>query len=292
MRVTNKMLNRTVQNNMARNLERLNEQHNRLSSGKRVSRPSDDPVAAARIMALKTALGENRQYAKNVDDALSWLQTTETALSNATAVLQRIRELVVYAGNPSHTSKELETIGREIEQLVTHLVEIANTEYAGIYVFGGHRTQGPPYVFQGGQVLYQGDDGERLQEVAPGIDFAVNITGTQVFGGQQLFDRLISLQETLKQGQQLPPDALQEIDESLDRILEQRSVIGARVNRLEAAKERYLAEEVNLRGLLSKLEDIDFARAVMEYKMQQSVYEAALATAARMMQQSLVDFLR
>ena len=140
MRVTNNMLISNMMTNINRNLVRMDKYQNQLASGKKIQMPSDDPVVAARALKLRTDVASIEQYKKNVSDAQSWLDVTESTLANMGSVLQRARTLANQASNGTNTNGEFEKIAIEINQLKGQLIQQSNTTYAGRYIFSGYKT--------------------------------------------------------------------------------------------------------------------------------------------------------
>ncbi len=140
MRVTNNMLVNTLLRNVNNNLSTMQKKQDQLSTGKRVSRPSDDPVAVSKIIKYKTDINELEQYDTNTKDALSWTQTSELAIADISTALQRTRELAVQAANGTNTLEDREKIAMEIEQLKEHIIGNGNKTFAGKYIFSSFQT--------------------------------------------------------------------------------------------------------------------------------------------------------
>ena len=117
-----------------------------LSSGKAINKPSDDPVRIARIMGYQASLQQNKQHQRNIDAAMSWLDTTEDALSGMTDVLQRARELAVSGADGPKPPESRRAIAKEIDELVGVLVQLANTSFGGRHIFAGYQTTASPLV--------------------------------------------------------------------------------------------------------------------------------------------------
>lgn len=301
MRVTNKMLSRTFLSNLNKNLNAMKRTQEQLSSFKKVSRPSDDPIAVTQILGMKTTLAEQAQHMQNMEDGIGWLDATDSALNNAGEVLKRAYDLTVQAANGTNPEESLNAIAKEIEQLSDELRQIANTSYAGRYIFGGTYTGKIPFEVDNGQVIYKGNDNPLSWEIGAGVTMDINLTGYDVFKVTQdsttgewkseMFSVLDELKETLKNGGDLEP-LIDKVNAQLDHILDQRAIVGAKTRRLEMSLSR--AEEVNLglTELTSKLEDVDVAETAMYYAMQRAAYEAALMTGAQILQPTLLNFLR
>jgi len=140
MRVTNNMMTANLLYNVNKNLEYMSKRQDELATGKRIHKPSDDPVLASKILARRTDLSELEQYDKNTRDALGWLEVTEKALEDNGDIFQRIRELTVQAANGVNTAEETQKIKTEIENMRSQLVSNANTTFAGRYIFSGFET--------------------------------------------------------------------------------------------------------------------------------------------------------
>ena len=313
MRVTNKMLSNNILQNLQRNLSSMQKTQHQLSSGRSVSKPSDDPLSTVRIMGLQTNLGTNEQYKKNIDRSLSWLGATEVALGGVNDVLQRTRELAVSGASGTLSDDARFAIKEEVEQLKGNLLQIANSDIEGRYIFSGFKTDQKPYeeipdVGNGENgtnptVDYNGDDKKMQWEVARGVAMEVNLPGEELFGPLEkddeineenyfnIFDKFIN---NLLDGEadEISEDVIKKLDGAINNVLNHRAVVGARMNRLEMAEGRNFDDKHNMTTQKSNLFDVDIAELVMDYSVQESVYHAALSTGARAIQPSLVDFLR
>lgn len=304
MRVTNRMLNNNVIRNINRNLEIMSRTQEQMSSGKAVSRPSDDPIVVARVLAFKTSIAANDQYKKNMEDARGWLDASERALDMATATLQRARELAVYGANGTMPDTSMEALAAEADQLLDELVQTANTSYGGRFVFGGSKTTDAPFSRSGSTVNYNGNTQDLNWEVAPKVTIAVNGNGDAVFikaidsnndsvPDKSIFSLLQQLHDDLTNGDNTAVSStLGQFDQAIDHLLDIRATLGAKSNRLEMATSRLDDTQIGLTKTMSKLEDIDLAETVMNYKNQENVYRASLATGAMVLQPSLIDYLK
>lgn len=293
MRVTNNMIARNAVNNLNLHLRRQEELHYQLASGKRLRVPSDDPAATSHSMRLHSDLTHTKQYRANIGVALSWLEATDSVLNEVGQALQRVKELAVYGANGVLPQDARDAIAREVDQILEHLVDLANSSHAGLYLFGGHRTTTPPYVLSGGKVSeYQGDTGRRELEIASGVKIAVNVLGSELF--DQIFQAVTNLRKALYEGDTatVGNQSLAEVEDALDTLLRVRADVGARINRLELADARMQELELNVEQLISDNEDVDLARAIIDLKVAENVYRAALASGARIIQPTLLDFLR
>lgn len=298
MRVTNKMLSQTFLNNLTRNLNAMRKTQEQMSSFKKVSRPSDDPIAVTQILGMKTTLAEQAKHMQNMEEGIGWLEATDSALNNAGQVLKRAYELTVQAANGTNPEDSLQAIAKEIEQLSDELMQIANSSYAGRYIFGGTYTGKTPFELDGeGNIIYKGNDETLDWEIGAGVTMSINLTGQDVFEADEgtkqseIFTVLSDLKNALESGGNVD-NLLENINEKLDHILEQRAVVGAKSRRMEMSLDRAEVVNLGLIELTSKLEDIDVAETSMYYAMQRATYEAALMTGAQILQPTLLNFLR
>ncbi|MGB9663254.1 MAG: flagellar hook-associated protein FlgL [Moorellaceae bacterium] len=304
MRVTNNMLIRNVLTNINTNLKAMSKSQNQMSSGKTVRRPSDDPIVVARVLSFKTSLASMEQYDKNLQDAKGWVDASESALSMATDTLQRARELAVYGANGTLPKESMQALAYEIDQLIDELVQTANTSYGGRFLFGGSQTTESPFVRSAdGKVTYRGNTDSLEWEIAPLVTITVNESGEKVFekavdtdgdgqGDMSVFTLLGNLYQALYDGDNTAvAGTLDQLDQAIDHLLNIRASLGARSNRLQMSQDRVFDFKISLTETMSKLEDIDLAEAVMNYKNQENVYQAALATAAMVLQPTLIDYL-
>jgi flagellar hook-associated protein 3 FlgL len=296
MRVTDGMLITNFLNDYNNNLERLQKNQNMLSTGKRISRPSDDPVAVATSLRIRTDMTRNDAYTKNADDAKSWLDITDTALNQLGSLLQRTRELAVEGSNGTLTQEDMQKIANEIEQLKAQMIQVGNTQYNGRYIFAGFKTTTQPFSETNNS--YSGDNGVIEFEVgAGGNKIAVNVTGDKVFdvsgGTSQLLTVMDKLKNALDSGDhQAVSNLIVDVDKQMENVLAVRAEVGAKSNRIDLIKNRLQDDNYNFTALLSKNEDADLAQVITNLKMDENVYRASLAAGARIMQSSLIDFLR
>ncbi len=424
--------------NMSRNMVRMDTIQQSLATGKKFLKPSDDPIGVSRSLRLNTDVSVMDQFKRNVDDAMSWLETTEKATDNIIEVLQRARELTLQGANGANTVEERKKISDEIGQLRNQLVALANSSYAGSYLFSGYKTDKPLLKEDGtydlGGLKLSTDENINYG-IGVGENLGINFIGQRVFGyandgavdfdksvaeslkgrqvlngafvdfttpinldasnnqfklnymgtdytivlnepavydgtpGQALSDLRADIESKLtaiaalngkvtinqeggrlyftsldpavadnsimlkndsldvkllgftsekksssvvnsgdktqligafdKLIQDLNSDNVKGIEQALTRLSGHinninavRAELGVKYNRLELTSNRITDDTLNLKALLSKNEDADMSEVIMNLKMEENVYRASLAGGARIIQPSLVDFLR
>ncbi|MBE3568892.1 MAG: flagellar hook-associated protein FlgL [Bacillales bacterium] len=291
MRVTQSMLSNNMLRNLSSSYDRLSKFQNQIYTGKKVNRPSDDPVVVMKGISYRTNLSEVQQYKRNFSEAYNWIENSDAALDNAGQALQRIRELVVEASNDTYDASQRQAISAEIKQLRDHLAEVANTKFGDKYLFNGADTTTKPVDLQAnnGNGTFPTTTQPVEIELSKGIYLPVNVPGEKVFGSD-LFSDLKNLTDQLDQGNN-PAGYLDKIDQHLDAVNNARADLGARQNRLEMMESRVDNQEVIATKVLSDNEDVDYEKAITDLTAQESVHRAALAVGARVLQPTLMDFL-
>jgi flagellar hook-associated protein 3 FlgL len=301
-RITNQMISRNVLSDLNDVSARLAKTQERMSSGKQITRPSDDPYGTSRALALSTDIAGTQQYQRNVGEAVAWQNITDAALSKINDAVQRARELTIQSSNDAAGQAARSNAAAEIDQLIETIKGEANASYGGRYVFGGTATNVKPYAV-GGADAYAGNGAAVAREIGPGVSVQVNVVGQQVLGDGQtandgkLLDVLRDVAQHLRGGtiadaNTLRSTDLQGLDANLDALTQARATVGATTNRLEAADARLSQVEESTSKLLSDVQDADMAQTLVDYSMQQNVYQSALHAGANIIQQSLLDFLR
>jgi len=295
-RVTQSMLNTQFMRNLNNNLNRMEKLQDQMSSGRRINKPSDDPVGISFSMRYRSELETNDQYQRNVDSALSWLSYADETLGQAGNVMQRARELAVQGATGTNPQEALDTIAMEIDQLSAQMLSIANSKFNGKYVFNGELTDVKPYN-EATAGSDNPDSGTIEFEIGVGVKIPVNVTGKAVFGqpdaDDNIFVALKDLSYNLKSGNvKAVSESIGKLDERMDAFLAVRADIGAKTNRIELAEDRLQDININLSSLKSKTEDADMAAVITNLKMDENVYQASLSAGSRLIQPSLIDFLR
>ncbi|KON66957.1 flagellar hook protein FlgL [Peribacillus butanolivorans] len=292
MRVTQSMLTNNMLSNLSRSYEKMGKLQEQVSSQKKLSKPSDNPVAAMMGMGYRINLNQIQQYTSNISEATNWIDSTDDAISEAVSVLQRIRELTVQGSNGTYDGEQFESVSEEIKQLKEHLVSIGDTQIGGKYIFNGQNTNVKPSSVKDGDgnILY--GTGAINLEVFSGITIQINTDGSKLFGNALAIGGSIDQTiDALENGGDVS-STLEGIDETINTFLAMQAQVGARQNRIELMTDRLKQQEVFATEILSKNEDVDIEKAIMDLTTQESIHSAALSVGARIIQPSLLDFLR
>lgn len=315
-RITNSMMSSNYLSNMNRNLGNMQTVQKQLSSGKQISRPSDNPYITSRAIGLYSEIDSNKQYNENIKDISNWLDTTDTALGQVGDIFNRIRELQVSAGNGAYGNDERTAIQDEIKQKVGELTQVLNTNFDGAYIFGGTKSASKPVmVDSSGNICYADKTGAKTTdstiikqigsdlnvEVSQGVLVNYNKTATDVLqykdksGTTQnvndVLQKIINNLEPNSYSSTTAGACITETDNIITNLLQKRAEVGAMSNRMESAQSKNEEENLNMTDILSKTEDIDFTEKTMEYSVMQTVYMAALQTGAKVLPKTILDYL-
>jgi len=304
-RITNMMISRSVLSDLNDISTKLSKTQQRMSSGKQITRPSDDPYGTSRALTLSGDLSGVQQYQRNIGEATAWQNITDASLSKINDAVQRARELTIQASTDSAGQAARDAAAQEIDQLIETIKGEANASYGGSYVFAGTATNTKPYSV--GTPIndnYAGDAGTVAREIGPNVSVTVNVNIQNILGNGsgppgdgKLLDTLRTITQNLRGGTTADGNALrgadlQNLDANLDSLTQTRATVGATTNRLEAADSRLQQVEESTTQLLSNVQDADMSQTLIDYSMQQNVYQASLHAGANIIQQSLLDFLR
>ncbi|WP_071393508.1 flagellar hook-associated protein FlgL [Bacillus tuaregi] len=379
MRVTQGML---INNNikyLSQNYSRLTKLNEQMMSGKKITKPSDDPVVAMNGMHYRSQVVEVEQFKRNLNEGFNWLENADSSLHEASQALQRVRDLTVQASNDSYDAGARKSIADEIASLQQHLAALADTKVGDTYIFSGTDTSESPinlsqiglefssfkdldekrgYVisYQGQTFKYDGTDesgntfvsfsgekmvidpatsnityhyketleyrdGEQVDvtkklseqdivishetavsinvedveiEIMKGVKMPINIRPQDAFP-VDLFSGLESLKKMLNNpgtsGTEINK-SLEAIDKMLNNIVSTRSELGARTNRAELVQSRLMEQEVIAKKTVSENEDIDLEKVYIDLTIAQSLHQASLAVGAKLIQPTLMDYLR
>ncbi len=372
MRIADKMNYEQVTTNLGRNRSEMSELQNQAALQKKVTKPSDDPLGATRVLGMRTEVNGNNQFLKSISGAKAFLEYSEQSLGELSDALIRAKELAINQANDASSGpKSRELVASEVAQLLSQSIQIGNRKLGDRFLFGGYRTQQPPFDPEGN---YHGDNGLMEIIIDKEAKLAMNIPGNLVFLGRGLkapadagpdssqnfsspnqapmapqHEKPIRERKTLQvpdyelpairapaSEKQMSPESADElskkqaelerklaergidifsvlkgfeialrtndkpsIQESIDKIdtaLEQvvlsRAELGSRVGTLNAATESISKGTIDAKTMSSNIEDADTFQLVSDINKSESALKATLATSGKLIQPSLLDFLR
>ncbi|KIL36695.1 flagellar hook protein FlgL [Cohnella kolymensis] len=296
LRVTPGMIHDQMVRNLNKNLHRMSGAQTELTTGRRINKPSDDPIGITYALRYRSELSMNDQYQRNLTAAQSSVEHVDNVLGQVNDLMQRVKELTIQGANGTNPAEARQAIKSELDVIYDHLITIGNDQINGKYTFNGQLTQTAPYdAVTAGTI--DTDDQQIKLPVAPGIEIGTNMTGNQVFGKSTDTDNLFTVVKQIRAAFNLNDGAaaaalLSKVDSRYNALLSIRSEVGARANRIDMLDNRNKDLDITLNNLSGKTEDADIADATIRLKRDENVYQASLSVGARIIQPSLVDYLK
>lgn len=341
MRIADKMAFDQVKGNIAKNRSQMSDLQNQAATQKRVNKPSDDPLAASRVLSNRIDLQGNNQFGKNMTYAKSFLEFTDQSLGELSEVLIRAKELAISQSNDGSANEQSRrAVATELEQLHNQMVAIGNRKIGDRFIFGGFHTLNSPFDENG---HYAGDAGEMMVHIDKETFLPMNVPGGRIFLGEgvspdgmvksqppqaktidelnqrqqavamrgpasegaeegneardgtgiNLFHLLKSLNIALTTNDKVGvQNTLEDLDTALSQVVLTRSQVGSRGTVLDQFIQTNEHQKVDNKSAISSLEDSDIYSTVSDINKAQSTLQATLETSGKMIQPSLLQFLR
>ncbi len=288
-RVTNQTMMQSAERNLQTNLARMAELQDKASGQKAFTRASDDPSAAAESLRVRAELRAVDQYSRNIADGDAWLTAVDASLTAASATLNKVRDLTVQGGNGSLSASGREALAIEVAALRDQLLSQANTKHQGRTIFAGNSDAGVAF----GADLEHTGGSPVMRRVDANVEVRVDMDGAAVFGtgDASVFKLLDAIAADLKLGTDVSGH-LGVLDTRLSAIRTHHAEVGTRHAQILSSQEATMAKSVSLETQRSRVEDVDLAAVILEMKLQEVTYQSALAVTARVLQPTLMDFLR
>jgi flagellar hook-associated protein 3 FlgL len=304
-RVTNLTMSAAAQRTLQAQQSKLAQLQEKATTLDKISRPSDDPAATALALDTRARLAATAQYGRNIDDGNSWLTAADSALEQATNVMQKIKDLTVQAGNGSLPQSGKDAIANELTALNQDLVSIGNSQHLGRNIFAGSSdaagafTPGTPRdpsipADTGTPPSFAGVANTSVERrISATESVRVDADGAAIFGSGagSVFDIVSQMAADLRTGKDISP-RLAAVDTAFKNIVNGRSEIGTRQSQLERAGSVNTELEASLDAQKTGIEKADLGSVIMDLKLQETNYQVALAATARVLQPTLMDFLR
>lgn len=291
-RVTNQTMAAAAQRNLQAGQARLAALQEKGSTLQNIIRPSDDPAALAKALTTRAQLRAADQYSHNISDGNAWLNTADATLGQATSILTRIRDLTLQASNGTLNEAARKVIAVEIEGLNKDLLARANTQYLGRNIFAGNSDTARAFS-DGTPPAYNKSSGTVERRVDAERTVRVDADGGAIFGdgADSVFALVTSVVADIRSGAN-PSARLNDIDERIKTVINGRAEVGTRQAQLLQAQDAVDGLKTTLEAQRSDIEDADIGRVVLDMKLQETNYQVALAVTAKVLQPTLMDFLR
>ena len=285
MRVTNQMMAENAKANLYRQMVQLYKTQEKIATGKRINRPSDDPIGMTQILGYRKTMSSISQYTENITDAKLHINTIETILDTVSDFLTDAKRI---ASDPDPQMRS--SFAAEVGTIRDQVLQLANSQINGNYLFAGDLTDTAPFDSAG---VYVGDNGTKDVVIGDNLQINLEADGSQIFQGvSDVFDVLTTLQTALLANDSVTMEnQITPLSDAIQQINDVRAQNAVQYQRMEATENHYTYFKSNVQDLLSRTEEIDMASAAMDLQIQQTAYQATLASSAKIIQPTLVDFL-
>jgi flagellar hook-associated protein 3 FlgL len=285
---------------------RLENLRNVAASGKKLNRPSDDPAAIRPVLNTRTEIRATERYLSTMGTAMDKMQALDGHLGHVENVLVRVKELSINSINGSLSPRDQETLAQQVGAMKAELLDAANAQVDGKYIFAGFAESTKPFVANPAYdpadpasrpVLFQGDGNATELEIAPGETIQVALTGDAVFqgegsGGIDLFNVLTKIEEAMRSNDPAGVSAqLEALEKGADQARSQRGLMGNNAQRVETAMGHLEEVKIDLKQILSRYEDADIIETLTSLTQQETAFEAALNVTAKVSRLSILNFL-
>ena len=287
MRVTNRSIYEAVKYNLGKISEELNKSNRIVSTGKRITNLSDDPVGLTQVLNIKSSLSNMDQLGRNITLGKTWLSASESALGHVQDLISEAKSLAIQMSNATMGQAERVSGAATIQQMLEEIVSLANTETSGRYIFAGSKTDTTPFD-QGG--TYNGDNNAFTIKIGKDATIQAGSDGEAVFG--DIFTTFSDLKTALESndigGIQ---SAMSNLDNDFDNITVKISEIGSKMIRMEIKENIFQDLKITNTDRLSKIEDADIIEAITDLKKTELAYQVAMASSAKVMELNLFNYL-
>ncbi|MFQ5677481.1 MAG: flagellar hook-associated protein FlgL [bacterium] len=297
MRITTKMMAKSMLATIQRNQQAAAEKQLDIATTKKVRRPSDDPGGILQIQEFKVLISRNEQYLKNVNQYRGFVTGTTAALDAITDDLQEAKNIAIQGGSDTVNAEARQSLARHVDQLLDNIVDHGNARFKGRYLFGGTLTTGTkPFTRSGDVITYNGNTADIQGNIGFDTKITYNKTGQSVFappGGVDIFSELVALKQGLESNDTTAiQNAVDQLGGAIDQTISLSAELGVVQERLTLTEQTIESDNINLADFLSRIEDTDVVEEIVNLQTLQNATSTALRTLADVLQTSLVDFVR
>jgi flagellar hook-associated protein 3 FlgL len=298
-RIGTNFLSQQSSNWLNRSQVRLNEIQEKVSVGRNIIRPSDDPLGATQVLSSVRNMNEDEQFIRNIANGQSELTTTDNAITQMMSLIQRSAELATQGATVTTGVSGMQALGEEVDLLVNQMVQLGNSTLGENYLFSGFKTNTLPFVRTGDVITYSGtpatEPHERNVQISPDIEVTLNLTGDALLGDTTaggVFKVMIDLKNALLAGDTaLTRTQLDLVKDELNNMLAKQSAVGTSIDQMANTLERTELRRDNTAQLYSKLQDINLPELITDLRFQEQAHETSLGVVGRILPQSLFNFI-
>ena len=291
MKVTQMALYRTLQANLGKNSSSLNDLYIQASTGKKLIDASDDPSAIGSVFSSRTSISTSQRYLETIAETQDGIDILDGYLDSAEDILVRAKEIAIAGINGTLSDEDYATYADEVDQLQKALLNIANTQVDGKYIFSGYAEKTEP--FSGDPIVYNGTGDHKMVEISVGQTVQTNLTGDEVFTSPtDSFAILNELEDALLNGDTTVLEtSLADLEAAAEQVRGKRSEMGNINSRLDDVSTLLGNLQLQMEERLSNYQDADLVEVMSGITQAEQAYEAALSVSSRISQLSILDYL-
>lgn len=298
VRITQSQVFNTLLKETQKNSAKMSAFQNQLSTGKKVTKASDDSVAFTTSKLIEEAIRRNDQYRNNVESGLTKARSVQEALDGMIDTLISFKEVTLNGSNETLGNDERGMLAKEVASLKKNMVDLANSDFNQTFLFGGTHTNTKPFTSDQaatGGVADRSNTNPLTAQISDSANIDVSITGDKLRNtpAGDLFSLFTSAEDALNSNDVQAVNAtLDNIDAAITHVTGLTTEHSSNINRMAHVAEQLEAENIDQKGEVSRLTDTNFAEAISGFQSAQTSFNAALAVQAQISQSSLLDFLR
>lgn len=295
MRVSNQLLTNEILSALNANRSELAKVNRQLSTQRTVNDPSDNPGAYATSRELEARISRNELYQNNIQSGIEEARVATESIDLMADQLRELKRLSTQGASDVLDPQGMITLADRVAGIRETLVQQANKNINGRYLFAGTEIQTKPFEVSGINVTYSGNDETLEVAVSEGTTVETSVNGTDLFtfnGSDNVFDMIERIETALRNNDSQGVNAeLDAITEAVGAVSSRASELGNNINRMEFSYYEFESSNLALTSNVSRLVDTDYAEAISRFQNLQTAYEASLSSSARLLQLSLVNFL-
>lgn len=324
MRITNASMIRTQLYDTQQSLAKMNTLNQQITTGKVISKVSDDPQKAIKIMNMNNQIKYTEKYNSNIDETVGWMNTSDASLETVGNLLGDIKDTILKVGNGTYSQSEMKSLNADMNEKIKQLADTLNSTYGGKYMFGGSNVDDAPIKVttdangvvklefnkdKNGQILPNTQD--LKTDISSGVNIDYNISVGELFNikdangnNMNLLDEINNISKLMNDianGDEktsstakdtLLNDTKGKVDTLFDHVLTERTSLGVKVSTAEKIKDANDEDLVTMKDILSKDQDTDVVEAFIELQSAELVYQASIKVGSKLIQPTVLDYIR
>lgn len=281
-------------NSITQDRQAYNSDLQQVDSGQKLNSLSDDPAAVGEYVNNKFEAAQLDQFTQTISGVQGSIQAADSALNAVGESLTSAISLAVNGSNGTLSTQQRQALATQAQNIQQQVLSLANSEFQGVYLFGGTKSASAPYTQSGSTVTYNGDNNSNTVEVAPGVSVKTNLPGSTVFNqsGADVFQALQDLVTALQSGNSTQVgNVTQELNAAANNVGVQRSNYDFALSQVQTSSTIVTADQTQLTQQQSTLIDADPAAAITNLEQAETTLQAALSAGGKMSQDSLLNYL-